>query len=223
MLLCVEGVSSKLVSSGRKKPGGRRFTGNLILTAPRLDGDVALPLREPRRSTRFFSKLVRVAFPCPARACVCHFPGSDDCRVARFVLIGSLILIRGKSSLNDQRNTRNASGTRDPLCLILHLVLIPGLVVCFCLAPSRRRRRRRRKISCHFPLKWPRRSLARSLENLLALFSRETYAGLFESIFCTTAIITVLVTCTMLTDNDAAASLKGGLHLRRRLLVGLLI
>ena len=48
--------------------------------------------------------------------------------------------------------------------------------------------------------------VARSLARELA---RSLLRSLFESLFCTTAIITVPVTCTMLTDNDAAASLKG--------------
>ena len=102
--------------------------------------ETSLCLCEGRGEARNFSRN-SYALPFPASRGLLSFSRQRRLSVrrpvARLVLIGSLILIRGKSSLNDGRNTRNASGTRDhPLCLILHLVLIPELFVCVCLAPS---------------------------------------------------------------------------------------
>ena len=166
--------------------------------------ETSLCLCEGRGEVRNFSRN-SYALPFPASRVFLSFSRQRRLSVrrpvARLVLIGSLILIRGKSSLNDQRDTR-IQHTRSSSASYSSSRPHSGIVctVCVFLAPSQN--------FVQFPPQMAS-SLASSLENLLALFLGETYAGLFESIFCTTAIITVLVTCTMLTDNDAAASLKG--------------
>ena len=138
-LQTLKACSSKLVSSGRSLVD---IDSRVTSSQPHRGWieETALCLCEGRGEARNFSRN-SYALPFPASRGLLSFSRQRRLSVrrpvARLVLIGSLILIRGKSSLNDGRNTRNASGTRDhPLRLILHLVLIPGLFVCVRIAPS---------------------------------------------------------------------------------------